>query len=72
MTDKEAYELLVKYGGEKSISMAKEMIHIAGIEKAIENTIWAYEKQYKNTDQDFKDWIRQAYTYMIESTTITN
>lgn len=72
MTDKEAYELLVKYGGEKSISMIKEMIHVAGIDKAIENTVWAYEKNHKKVDQDFKDWIRQAFNYLIESTTKTN
>lgn len=72
MTDKEAYELLVKHGGEKSISMIKEMIHVAGIEKALENTIWAYERQHKKVNQDFKDWMRQAFNYLIESTTQTN
>lgn len=72
MTDKEAYELLVKYGGEKSIVMIKEMIHVAGVEKALENTIWAYERQYKKVNQDFKDWMRQAFNYLIKSTTQTN
>lgn len=72
MTDKEAYELLVKYGGEKSISLIKEMIHVAGIEKAIENSIWAFEKKKFKVDEDFKDWLRQAFTYLIETTTEIN
>jgi hypothetical protein len=72
MTDKEAYELLLKYSGEKEIVLIKEMIHVAGIDKAVENTIWAYEKLHFKVGQDFKDWMRQAFTYIVETTKAAN
>ena len=72
LTDKEAYELLFKYAGEKGISMIKEMIHIAGMEKALENM----ELSYKNSGQvikgDFKAWMRQAFNHLQKSTSDTN
>lgn len=67
MTNKEAYELLVKYGGEPSISMIKEMIHIAGIDVALKNTERAAANQGKPLNDDMKAWMRQAYTYLLES-----
>lgn len=72
MTDEEAYKLLVKYSGEQGISLIQEMIHVAGIDKAIENTIWAYEKRHFTVGQDFKDWMRQAFNYLITKTKSTN
>lgn len=67
MTDKEAYELLVKYGGEQSILLIKEMIHVAGIDKALENTEKAASNQGKPMSDDMKAWMRQAYTYLLET-----
>lgn len=72
MTDKEAYELLLKHSGEKGIVLIKEMIHVAGIDKAVENTVWAYEKRHFKVGQDFKDWMRQAFNYLVESTKAAN
>jgi hypothetical protein len=67
MTDKEAYELMLKYGGEISISKAKEMIHLVGIEKATENIEWAYRKQKSEPmPNEFTDWIKQGLRYISE------
>jgi len=72
MTDREAYELLVKYSGEKGIVLIKEMIHVAGIDKALENMEWAYKKNGKEINQEFKDWMRQAFEYLVKSTESSN
>ena len=67
MTDDEAFELLVKYGGEQSLSLIKEMIHEAGMDTAIENTVKVYEKRHKKVGQDFRDWLRQSFEYLIRT-----
>lgn len=72
MTDKEAYELLVKYSGEKGIVLIKEMIHIGGIDMALKNMEQAYESSGQKIKGDFKQWMRQAFTYLIETTTGSN
>lgn len=72
MTDKEAFELLVKYAGEKGIVLIKEMIHVAGIETAVENTVKSYENRHFKVGQDFKDWMRQAFEYLVKSTETSN
>lgn len=68
MTDKEAYELLVKYAGEKGIVLIKEMIHVAGIDKTLENIEWSYRKNGHKINQEFKDWQRQAFEYLSTKT----
>jgi hypothetical protein len=65
MTDKEAYELLLKYcGGEKGLLMIKEMIHVAGIETATNNMIIVYEQNLGKIPDEFKQWIYQGFKYV--------
>lgn len=72
MTDKEAYELLVKYSGEQGIVMIKEMIHEVGIDKALENINKVYVSHGQPINNDIKWWIRQAFKYIVESTKQAN
>jgi hypothetical protein len=72
MTDKEAYDLLVKYSGEKGISLVKEMIHVAGIDKALENIEWAYKKNGQQITEEYRQWMRQAFNYLVQTTTEAN
>lgn len=65
MTDKEAYELMYKYGGgEKGIIMIKEMIHLVGVEGAKKNIIKAAKANNTNLPDDVKDWIYQGLRYI--------
>jgi hypothetical protein len=65
MTDKEAYDLFVKYsGGEKGILMVREMIHLVGVSKAVENMVVSYSKSGQIINGDFKEWMTQAFTYL--------
>lgn len=65
MTDKEAFELLVKYGGgEWGLAKIRDMILVANVETAIKNTITILHKRHPNAPKDFDDWIRQAFTYV--------
>lgn len=67
MSDKEAYELLVKYsGGEHTLTMIREMIHIAGIEIAVKNTLIAMSNQKKGKviPEDFAAWVYQSFRYI--------
>ena len=67
MSDKEAYELLLKYcGGEKGLAMIREMILVAGVEVAIKNTIDVLYEKHPTAPQDFHGWIRQSYNYIEE------
>lgn len=72
MTDEEAYELLVKYSGEKGIVLIKEMIHIAGVDIALKNMERSYNKNGHEISNEFKDWMRQAFTYLAESIKAAN
>lgn len=66
MTDKEAYELLLKYcGGKKGLLMIKEMIRVAGVDTAIKNTMKVLKQQHPNVrHDDFEVWVRQSYEYV--------
>lgn len=72
MTDKEAYDLLLKHAGEQGISLTREMIHIGGMEKAIENTVKVYEEKYFKVGKDFKIWLRQAFNYLVNKSESDN
>lgn len=64
LTDREAFELMVKYGSEKSLSLINEMILVAGIETAINNIIKVYETKDPNTPEEMKQWIRQGVRFL--------
>lgn len=64
MTDREAFELVVKWGGEKSVLMIKEMIQVAGVETAANNIMKVYWQEGVILTEDYKDWIRQSVNYI--------
>jgi putative IMPACT (imprinted ancient) family translation regulator len=69
MTNRECFELMVEYGGEKSITMVKEMIHMAGIEAAYQSMVAVYENNLKTPLKDeFKNFLRQGIAYISEQT----
>lgn len=72
MTDIEAYELLVKYAGEKGIVLIKEMIHVAGVDVALKNMERSYNNNGHKISYEFKDWMRQAFDYLAESIKAAN
>lgn len=61
MTDKEAYDLMVKYGGPKVITMLTEMIHLVGVEQAVNNIIQVWPREMPD---DFKFWMYQSACYI--------
>jgi len=61
MSDKEAYELLVKYSNEKSLIQQREMLRQIGIENTMNMIIEAYGVPLS---EDFKNWMFQALTYL--------
>lgn len=65
MTDEEAYELMVKYGGGKrGMTMINEMLHLVGIEGAFNNiNISFVNREKKEMPEDFKAWMIQALTH---------
>lgn len=73
MTDKEAYELLVKYsGGEQGLLKTKELVHVLGINEAVEMMAKVYKNAGKPLPPDFKEWMRQAFTYMANTSAGAN
>jgi hypothetical protein len=61
MTDKESYELLIKYcGGEKGVLQIREMIRMVGAEGAVQSM----KSVYKDFPKDFENWMRQAFKYL--------
>ena len=72
MTDKEAFELLLKYcGGEKGLTMIKNMIHLVGLHGAVSNMEKLYEKEHGKMPTDFKDWVYQSFRYLQQNQTET-
>ena len=61
MSDKEAYELLVKYSDEKSLIKQREMLRQIGVKNTLNMIIRAYEVPLS---EDFKNWMFQALTYL--------
>lgn len=73
MSDKEAYELLVKYsGGEQGLLKTKELVHALGIDGAVSMMADVYKNAGKPLPLDFKEWMRQAFTYMSSLSTVVN
>ena len=65
MTGKEAYEILVKYsGGEDSLLMVSEMIHIVGVDKTVEAIKKQLSNSGKHPDGKFYEWMKQGFEYM--------
>lgn len=65
MTDLEAYELLVKYcGGEIGIIRIREMIHLVGVDKAVDNMCKTYAKNNNEISDDFRQWMQQSFDYL--------
>lgn len=63
MSNKEAYELLIKYSDEKSLIQQREMLRQIGVENTTNFIIQAYEVPIT---EDFKNWIYQALSYLNE------
>ena len=61
MTDKEAYELMVKYAGPQGVKMLTEMIHLVGVKKTVENIIKVWSGEMP---EDFKAWMFQGAKYI--------
>ena len=61
MTDKEAYELLVKYSGEKGLVMQREMLRNVGIDKTMKSILQNYKVKVPD---EFKIWMKQGLTYL--------
>lgn len=69
MTDKEAFDLLLKYGGEKSIILIKDMIHVAGADVAIKNIKLVYQKRHGEISSDLSAWIEQGVRHIAQEMT---
>lgn len=69
MTNREAFELFVKYGGESSIVKIQDMIHLAGIETAKVNTILTFKEKYPHLNDDFATFLCQGIDYIAEQMT---
>lgn len=63
MTDKEAYELMLKYGGEQSLVRINEMILVAGVKTCANNIIEVFKKHHGAIEADVEEWIRQGVRY---------
>lgn len=63
MSNKDAYELLIKYSDEKSLIQQREMLRQIGVENTTNFIIQAYEVPIT---EDFKNWIYQALSYLNE------
>lgn len=63
---------MVKWGGEGSIVKIKEMIHIAGIDKAQENIEWAFKQKPHGLPEEFKEWITQGLRYIKDHVNAQN
>ena len=61
MTDKEAYELLVKYSDEKGLIQQREMIRQIDVEKTAEMILSQYKQK---VPADFKQWMIQGLNYL--------
>lgn len=72
MTDHEAYELIVKYGGMKSVKKIQEMIHVGGFDLAFKNTVQVFKDRFHDRiDEQFISFLYQGLKY-IEGTQTTN
>ncbi|WP_315823032.1 hypothetical protein [Paraflavitalea speifideaquila] len=63
MTDQEAFELMIKYGGEQSLLRINEMILVAGVEVATKNIIEVFKKHHGTIPPDVEEWIIQGVRY---------
>lgn len=63
LTDRDAFELLVKYGGEKSVILTQEMLHVGGEEMTVRNILISYEKN-GGVAEPVKQMIRQGVRYI--------
>ena len=61
MTDKEAYELLVKYSDEKALIMQREMIRNIGVERTANFIVNSYNQKVPDA---FKQWVLQALNHL--------
>jgi hypothetical protein len=61
MTDKEAYELLVKYSDEKGLIQQREMIRQIGVEETAKLILSQYKQKVPD---DFKLWMIQGLNYL--------
>lgn len=68
MTNKEAFELFVKYGGEGSIVKIQDMIHTAGVEVAKANTIAVFKMRHPGYFKmdEFVTFLCQGIDYINE------
>lgn len=65
MTDRECFELMLKYGGEKSLIMIKEMIHTAGEEVCANTMVKTYTDAFGGkVSEEFKDFLRRGVAYV--------
>lgn len=68
MSDKEAYELLVKYSGKKGLIQLSEMIRHIGVERTAEIILKQYKQQVPD---EFKEWMLQGLTYLSKMMSVT-
>ena len=64
MTDKEAYELLVKYSGEKGLIQQREMIRQIGVEETAKLILSQFKQKVPD---DFKVWLMQGMNYLSKT-----
>jgi hypothetical protein len=61
MTDREAYELLLRYSNEKTLIQEREMIRQIGAEETAKLILSMYEQELP---EDFKTCVLQGLNYL--------
>jgi hypothetical protein len=64
ITNKEAYQLMVKYSGDNGISILKTLVQAIGIENTTDLITESYTEKGVNVPEEFKDWMRQGLNYL--------
>jgi hypothetical protein len=64
ITNKEAYQLMVKYSGDNGISILKTLVQAIGIENTADLITESYTEKGVNVPEEFKDWMRQGLNYL--------
>lgn len=68
MTDKQAFELMVRHTDEATLTKTRAMLHAVGVDKVIETMVESYKEQGKMVNEEFKEWMRQSYEYILSTT----
>jgi hypothetical protein len=66
LTDKECFDVMVEWGGEKTIIMMKEMVHFVGTDKCAQNIIETMENAGKHLTEEFKQFIKRGAVYLSQ------